>query len=74
MSLLNIMSIQNGQVVSGATINEWCHAQIDNATSHEKEAERLLKKQYNDDVFYIATRDEKKRRCFQKVVMPGELR
>lgn len=67
--MLNIMSLQNGQWVSGKGINDWCREQIDGNLSHAKEAARLMKKRYRDDAVYVAAHDDKHQRIFMR--LPG---
>lgn len=50
--MLNPLSVQYGQVVSGKEINDWCRIQIEKNGSHVKDALRLSKKNYKDDVMY----------------------
>ena len=50
--MLNPLSVQYGQEVSGKDINEWCRDQIENNGSHLKDAKRLMSKHYRDDVMY----------------------
>lgn len=50
--MLNPLSVQYGQHISGKEINDWCHDQIENNGSHVKDAKRLLAKNYRDDVMY----------------------
>ena len=66
--MLNILSIQNGQWVTGKEINDWCRVQIENSTSHAKDAARLLKKTYRDDAVYAAAHNDKGQRCFMRVL------
>lgn len=55
LHIINPLSIQNGQTISGKEINEWCKDQILNNKSHARDARRLLEKHYQDDRFYMAT-------------------
>ena len=50
--MLNPLSVQYGQVVSGKDINDWCNHQIANNGSHIRDARRLIAKNYRDDVMY----------------------
>ena len=51
--LLNPLSIQLGQTVSGKQINDWCKYQIENCGSHVRYAKFLLTKNYRDDRTYM---------------------
>lgn len=50
--MLNPLSVQYGQCISGKEINDWCHDQIENNGSHVRDAKRLLAKNYCDDLMY----------------------
>ena len=50
--MLNPLSLQLGQRVSGKEINDWCQDQIENEGSHIRDAKRLMAKNYRDDVIY----------------------
>ena len=53
--MLNPLSLQLGQKITGKEINDWCLDQIRNHGSHYKEAKRLLLKDYNNDRVYRKT-------------------
>lgn len=55
--MLNPLSIQIGQTITGKQINDWCHDQINNNKSHYKDAKRLLSKNYNDKITYYKIYD-----------------
>lgn len=69
ITMVNILSIQNGQWITGKEINDWCRIQIEGNTSHAKEAARLMKKRYRDDAVYVAAHDDKHQRIFMR--LPG---
>lgn len=50
--MLNPLSLQLGQSITGKEINDWCRDQIENNKSHRKQAEFLLTKHYRDDRIY----------------------
>jgi hypothetical protein len=50
--MVNPLSIQIGQKITGKEINSWCYDQIFNDKSHKKDAQRLLNKNYNDQTVY----------------------
>lgn len=75
LELINPLSIQNGQTISGKEINDWCADQIINHKSHEKDAMRLKRKNYRDDRMYTATfkietscSDKQHERIFSKII------
>ena len=52
--MLNPLSLQLGQKITGKEINDWCRDQIENNRSkfHRKYAEFFLSKHYRDDRIY----------------------
>jgi hypothetical protein len=50
--MLNPLSLQVGQEITGKEINDWCLYQIKNNGSHYKQAKYLLTKNYKDDRVY----------------------
>ena len=50
--MLNPLSIEVGQKITGREINEWCKDQIKNQKSHRRQAEYLLSKNYKDERTY----------------------
>jgi hypothetical protein len=50
--MLNPLSIQFNQFISGKDINDWCRYQIENQGSHFKDACRLIEQEYKDDRLY----------------------
>ena len=53
--MLNPLSLQVGQRITGKEINDWCRDQIENNKSHRKQAEFFLTKHYRDDRIYYKT-------------------
>lgn len=53
--MLNPLSLQLGQKITGKEINDWCYDQIENNKSHRKQAEFFLTKHYKDDRMYYKT-------------------
>ena len=50
--MLNPLSIQSNQFISGKDINDWCRHQIENQGFHFKDACRLIEQGYKDDRLY----------------------
>ena len=55
----NILSCKVGTLFTGLEINTWCKYQIDNNTSHKKEAQRISKSLFQDDILYQSTYERK---------------
>lgn len=53
--MINPLSIQFGQIISGKDINEWSEYQINTNDSHIKDAFRLKKKEYKNERLYVKT-------------------
>jgi hypothetical protein len=50
--MINPLSLQLGQIISGKEINDWCEFQIETDGSHVKDAFRLKWKYYRNDRLY----------------------
>ena len=50
--MLNVLSLELGHHVKGKEINDWCIDQIKNHKSHERDARRLMRKNYSDTRTY----------------------